>query len=246
MEQFFTVYPQVKLYSETMWWHVALTGTTTTWAGRTRVCSAHKWMVTLPRVELLCSFRKGSEWLWLDVVPLRPSRHCLTVWVRKVWDATFRSPNFGRLVYEDSRGPTCTYPYHFLNQHDLLYFLPVRNVSWRSVRRVRTESEEAQYFGFDSTARSLVNSVYQGGTTDISRAAILRGQPLCAQHMARPLLQIHDELLFECPTRTAAEFATKMKDTLEQPPIPDFRIPIRVDAKVGTRFGSLTTVKLHI
>ena len=41
-------------------------------------------MVTLPCVEILISF-KGPEWLWLDVIPLRPGRHGLTVWIRKVW-----------------------------------------------------------------------------------------------------------------------------------------------------------------
>jgi DNA polymerase I-like protein with 3'-5' exonuclease and polymerase domains len=243
MEQFFAVYPQVKLYSETMRWHVAITGQTETWAGRTRVCTAHRWMVTLPRVELHCSFRKGSEWLWLDCIPLRPSRFGLTVWVKQIWDATFRSPNYGRLVYEDSTGPKCTYPYHILDDGLLLYWMPARMISWRSVRRVRTESEEAQYFGFDATARSLVNSIYQGGTTDLSRGMLQRCQPLCEQYGARFLLQIHDEILAECPRESATEFALKMKAILEQPPSPDFHIPIRVDAKTGERFGSMIPVK---
>jgi hypothetical protein len=242
MEEFWRTYPQVKLYSETLWWSVALTGMTVTWAGRTRICSAHRWMVTLPRVELLCSFRKGTEWLWLDVVPLRPSRHCLTVWIKQIWDATYRSHNHGRLIYKDNSGPLCAYPYYFLNQHNLLYMLPVRNISWRSVRRVRTDSEEATYYGFDSTARSLVNSIYQAGTTDISRAGMIRCQPLCEQYGTRLLLQIHDEILAECPTDSATEFAIKMKAVLEQPPSPDFRIPVRVDAKTGTRFGNLKPV----
>ena len=43
----------------------------------------------LPRVEIKISF-KGDHWYWLDVIPLRPGRHVLTCWVRKVWDATFR------------------------------------------------------------------------------------------------------------------------------------------------------------
>jgi hypothetical protein len=243
MEDFFAVYPQVKLYTDTMWWHVALTGMTTTWAGRTRVCSAHQWMVTLPRVELLCSFHKGTEWLWLDVVPLRPSRHCLTVWIKKIWDSTYGSPNYGRLVYEDSTGPTCTYPYHILDDSSLLYHMPTRNVSWRSIRRVRTDSEEAVYYGFDSTARSLVNSIYQGGTADISRVGLIRCQPLLTQYGARLLLQIHDEILAECPSESATEFAIKMAAILERPPSPVFRIPIRVEPKTGPRFGNLEPVE---
>jgi DNA polymerase I-like protein with 3'-5' exonuclease and polymerase domains len=242
MEGFFAVYPQVKLYTDTMWWSVAIAGQTETWAGRTRVCSAHRWMVTLPRVELLCSFNQGREWLWLDVIPLRPSRHCLTVWIKKIWDATSRSPNHGRLVYEDSAGPLCTYPYHILDDSSLLYHMPTRNLSWRSIRRVRTDSEEAIYYGFDSTARSLVNSIYQGGTCDISRVGLIRCQPLCEQYGARLLLQIHDEILAECPSESATEFAIKMAAILEQPPSPEFRIPIRVEPKTGPKFGSLKPV----
>ena len=254
MEQFFAVYPQVKLYTETLRWHVAITGQTTTWAGRTRTCAAHRWMVTLPRVELLCSFSNsqvdlrgsgGREWLWIDCIPLRPSRFGLTVWILKIWDATFRSPNYGRLVYEDTRGPLCTYPYHILDDDLLLYYMPARTIPWRSVRRVRTDSEEVQYFGFDSMAHSLVNSIYQGGTTDISRIALARSKLLCEQYGAKPLLQIHDELLFECPSESATEFAIKMKAILEQPPHDEFTIPIKVDAKVGTKFGGLADLPQH-
>ena len=242
MEDFWRVYPQVKLYTETMWWHVALTGQTETWAGRTRSCAAHRWMVSLPRVELLCSFRQNTEWLWLDVVPLRPGRHCLTVWIKRAWDATYRSPNRGCRVYEDSRGPLCTRPYHlFQTDPPLLYLLPARNISWRNIRRVRTDTEEATYHGFDSTARGLVNSIYQGGTADITKVMLKRCQPLCDRYGARLLLQIHDEILAECPAERAPEFTAEMKAVLQQPPSPNFRIPILVDAKIGPRFGTLKT-----
>ena len=240
MEDFWRVYPQVKLYTETMWWHVALTGQTETWAGRTRSCAAHRWMVSLPRVELLCSFRQNTEWLWLDVVPLRPGRHCLTVWIKRAWDATYRSANQGCRVYEDSQGPLCTRPYClFQADPPLLYLLPARNISWRSIRRVRTDTEEATYHGFDSTARGLVNSIYQGGTADLTKVMLKRCQPLCDRYGARLLLQIHDEILAECPAEQALEFTAKMKAVLQQQPSPGFRIPILVDAKIGPRFGAL-------
>jgi DNA polymerase I-like protein with 3'-5' exonuclease and polymerase domains len=242
MEDFWRVYPQVKLYTETMWWHVALTGETTTWAGRPRIGSAHKWMVSLPRVELLCSFDGGREWLDLDVIPIRPGRHCLTVWVRKAWDATYSSTNHGKMVYEDFRGPLCTRPYRLFQDEDLLYHLPVRNLGWRSIRRVRTDTEEAKYLGFDSTARGLVNSIYQGGTADISKQMLLRATPLCEQYGARLLLNIHDELVLTCPTDQVEPLATALKVALEQPPAPTFKIPIRVDVDVGTRFGELVPI----
>jgi len=243
MEDFWEAYPQVASFSDLMWWQVALTGQTETFAGRTRICTAHKLMVSLPRIELLVSF-KGPEWYWLDVIPLRPGRHGLTVWIRKVWDATFRSSNLGKLIYEDVRGPLCTRPYRLFQTHPpLMYRLPVRNVSWRSIRRVRTDSEEAVYHGFDATARSLVNHIYQGGTADVSKVMMLRALPYCRWIGARLLLQIHDELLFEVPEERTSEFMRTMKRILELPPSHDFRIPIRVDPKHGQRFGEMKEVK---
>ena len=141
MEGFWRTYPQVQAYTETQRWHVALTGETTTWAGRTRVCTAHKWMVSLPRVELLCSFNSGGEWLDLEVIPLWPGRHCLTVWVRKAWTRPTAAITHGKLVYEDTRSPLCIYPYRLFRDADLLYRLPVRNLGWRGLRRVRTATD---------------------------------------------------------------------------------------------------------
>ena len=149
MDAFWSTYPKVRAYLDLMEWQVALTGQTFTWAGRPRACSAHHWMVTLPRVELLISY-KGDSWYWLEVIPLRPSRLVLTCWIRKVWDATFKSSNYGKLIYEDVRGPLTTRPYRLFQPHQLLYVLPVRNLAWRSIRKVRTDSEEATYYGFDS------------------------------------------------------------------------------------------------
>ena len=148
---------------------------------------------------------KGDSWYWVDIVPLRPGRHVLTCWVRKVWDATFKSSNYGKLIYEDVRGPLCTRPYRLFKAHPpLMYILPVRNIAWRSIRRVRTDSEEAQYHGFDSTARSLLNSVFQGGTADCVKLMMIRCMPYCRWINGYSLLlNIHDELLFEMPILTS-------------------------------------------
>ena len=68
----------------------------------------------------------------------------------KIWDATFKSSNYGKLIYEDVRGVLCTRSYKLLGAHTLKYNLPCRNLAWRSIRRVRTPSEEATYHGYDT------------------------------------------------------------------------------------------------
>jgi DNA polymerase I-like protein with 3'-5' exonuclease and polymerase domains len=239
MRDFWHTYPKVAAFTELMRWQVALTGMTETWAGRTRICSAHRWLVTLPRVEILISF-KGPEWLLMDVVLLRPLRHGITCWIRKVWDYTKKSGNYKRLVYEDVRGALCTKPYRIFQTHPpLMYQLPIRNISWRSIRKVRTDSEEAQYHGFDTTARSLINHIYQGGTADVSKVMMLRCQSYCRWVGAKLLLNIHDEVLFEVPSPRVSEFIRTMRRLLELPPTPTWQIPIRVDAKYGTSFGAM-------
>ena len=100
-----------------------------------------------------------------------------------------------------------------------MYKLPVRNIPWRSIRRVRTDSEEAQYHGFDTTARSLINHIYQGGTADVSKTMMIRCMPYCRWIGARLLLNIHDELLFEVPSSRTMEFIRTMQRLLNFHPI---------------------------
>jgi DNA polymerase I-like protein with 3'-5' exonuclease and polymerase domains len=239
MDAFWRAYPKVARFTDLIWWQIALTGQTETFAGRARISTPHRWMVSLPRVELLISF-KGPEWYWLDVIPLRPGRHGLTAWIRRAWDATYRSSNLDKKIYEDVRGPLCTRDYRLFRVHPpLMYRLPVRNISWRSIRRVRTEGEEADYHGFDATARSLANHIFQGGTADVSKTMMIRALPYCRSVGARLLLQIHDELVFEVPEGRASEFVGAMRRILEQPPTPDFRVPIKVKPKRGRAFGEM-------
>lgn len=70
----------------------------------------------------------------------------------------------------------------------------------------------------------------------------LRSQPVCERFGARLLIQIHDELVFEVPRERANDFIRTIKRTLEEPPVPEFRIPIVVEPKRGLSFGDLKTV----
>jgi DNA polymerase I-like protein with 3'-5' exonuclease and polymerase domains len=117
--------------------------------------------------------------------------------------------------------------------------LPVRNIPWRLIRRVRTGREEARYEGFDKTWRQLFNHVAQGGTADIVKTMMVRAQPVCAQFDAHLLVQIHDELVFEVPKRRMGEFARAMRRVLITLPTEDFCVPIVVEPSAGTRFGEM-------
>jgi DNA polymerase I-like protein with 3'-5' exonuclease and polymerase domains len=236
LADFETYYPKVAAFKRLMYQQIAWTGQTETFKGRSRTVTAHRWLVTEPRVELLVSYKRGDAY-WLDVVPLRPSLRVLTAFVRRAWNA-----RDGRLIYDAERGPLSRHPYSLFAYDALQYRLPIRNWGWRSIRRVRARGEEADYEGFDATARAAFNFICQGGTSDISKLMMLRSQPICKEFGARLLIQIHDELVFEVPKERAQEFPIKMKQVLEEPPVPGFAVPIIVEPKRGPAFGSLEAV----
>lgn len=197
-------------------------------------------MVNEPEVELFISYR-GADKLWVRVVPLQPGRHSLTCWVLSVVDARYGSPREGQEIYHHRDGRISQAPYRFFEDAGLVFGLPVRNISWRIIRRVRTATEECRYQGFDTTRRQLTNHIFQASTADIARLMMLRSQPLCREFGARLVLQIHDELLFEIPgsRRRLMKFVRAAVKVLEQRPTADFSVPITVGPKIGKRFGDL-------
>jgi DNA polymerase I-like protein with 3'-5' exonuclease and polymerase domains len=237
LADFETAYPKVAAFKRLMYRQIAWTGQTSTFMGRTRTVTAHRWLVAEPRVEMLVSYRQGEAY-WLEVVPLHPGLRVLATFVLRAWNA-----RTGRLIYDSERGRLSHRPYRIFEADTLQYRLPIRNWGWRSIRRVRAHREEADYEGFDATARAAFNFICQGGTADISKLMMIRSQPICEQFQARLLIQIHDELVFEVPQDRTSEFLATMKKVLEEAPTPGFAVPIVVEPKRGFAFGSLQNVE---
>jgi DNA polymerase-1 len=85
--------------------------------------------------------------------------------------------------------------------------------------------------------RIAVNTPIQGSAADIVKTAMLNlDKRLTAdQSPARLLLQVHDELILECPTEEAAAIARLVKAEMEQ--AVSLRIPLRVSVETGKRWG---------
>lgn len=88
--------------------------------------------------------------------------------------------------------------------------------------------------------RVAMNTPIQGTAADILKLAlgrIVRGLPerpwLC------PLLQIHDELVFELPENRLKEAVLFIKTCMETQPFEAFSVPIVAEAAAGKRFGEL-------
>jgi DNA polymerase-1 len=112
--------------------------------------------------------------------------------------------------------------------------------TWLGRRRYLTGITSDDWGKRSFAERCALNTPIQGTAADILKLAlarILAGLP--SRPWLRPLLQIHDELLFELPGEKVTEAAAFIKACMEQQPFPDFDVPIVADAAVGARYGEL-------
>ena len=85
--------------------------------------------------------------------------------------------------------------------------------------------------------RVALNMPIQGTAADIIKAAMVRVDArMRAENLqARLLLQVHDELIVECPTEEAETVKTILIDEMEH--VVDYRVPLLVDAKIGASWA---------
>ena len=85
--------------------------------------------------------------------------------------------------------------------------------------------------------RVAVNTPIQGSAADIVKTAMLKlDRALAASSLpARLLLQVHDELILECPKAQAAAAAELVKGEMEN--AVTLSIPLRVSVETGRRWG---------
>lgn len=100
---------------------------------------------------------------------------------------------------------------------------------------------QSQDWGKKSFAeRCALNTPIQGTAADILKLAlgrIITGLP--ERPWLRPLLQIHDELVFELPEARVPEAVSFIRACMEKQPFPEFDVPIVAEAAVGLRFGEM-------
>ena len=82
-----------------------------------------------------------------------------------------------------------------------------------------------------------MNSPIQGTAADIIKIAMVRvNERLSREGFAsRLLLQVHDELIVECPAAEAETVRAILIEEMEH--VVDYRVPLLVDAKIGTSWA---------
>ena len=85
--------------------------------------------------------------------------------------------------------------------------------------------------------RVALNMPIQGTAADIIKAAMVRvdARMRAERLQARLLLQVHDELIVECPAEEAETVKAILIEEMEH--VVDYRVPLLVDAKIGASWA---------
>jgi DNA polymerase-1 len=115
--------------------------------------------------------------------------------------------------------------------------------TWLGRSRYLPDIASADWGKKSFAERCALNTPIQGTAADILKLAlgrIIEGLP---QRMwLRPVLQIHDELVFEVPDDRVREAAAFIKACMEERPFEEFDVPIVAEAAFGVRFGELEEI----
>jgi len=84
--------------------------------------------------------------------------------------------------------------------------------------------------------RIAVNTPIQGSAADIVKTAMLNLDKKLACSSAKLLLQVHDELILECPKEDCAAVTETVKTEMEK--AAELSIPLRVSVETGSSWGS--------
>lgn len=87
--------------------------------------------------------------------------------------------------------------------------------------------------------RAAINAPIQGTAADIIKRAMIRIHKMLAEEssLARMLLQVHDELVFEAPAEEAERLAPRLQKRMEQ--AADLDVPLVVEYGVGANWGEI-------
>ncbi|WP_127837533.1 bifunctional 3'-5' exonuclease/DNA polymerase [Clostridium prolinivorans] len=112
--------------------------------------------------------------------------------------------------------------------------------TWLGRRRYLLGIRSSDWGKKSFAERCALNTPIQGTAADILKLAcgrIISGLP--ERLWLKPILQIHDELVFELPEDKADEAVAFIKECMETQPFPEFDVPIVAEASVGRNFGEM-------
>jgi DNA polymerase-1 len=117
--------------------------------------------------------------------------------------------------------------------------------TWLGRRRYLPDIASADWGKKSFAERCALNTPIQGTAADILKLALARIIEGLQQRLwLHPVLQIHDELVFEVPEDRVREAAAFARDCMEERPFKEFDVPIVAEAAAGARFGELKELEV--
>jgi len=102
--------------------------------------------------------------------------------------------------------------------------------------------QETNYNIRNREEREAINAPIQGSAADIMKIAMLR-VPVAlkeAELSAQMLLQVHDELVLECPTEEIVETSKLVKEVMEN--AYELLVPLLTDSRYGLNWGNMKEI----
>ena len=99
----------------------------------------------------------------------------------------------------------------------------------RIIRELKSSNAMVRKFG----ERAAINAPVQGAASDIVKKAMLA---VASDPDAKMILQVHDELLFECPSEKTKEAMIRIKDQMEK--VVKLKVPLIVNGGEGDNWES--------
>lgn len=95
------------------------------------------------------------------------------------------------------------------------------------------------FFFIEQAERQAVNTYIQGSAADIAKNAMvaINSNIQKSKFVAKLVLQLHDELIYEVPLKYKTEFAKILKNSMENSV--ELSIPFPVKLKSGSSWGAL-------
>lgn len=106
-------------------------------------------------------------------------------------------------------------------------------------RRYLPEINSTAYNVRTAAERMAINMPIQGTEADIIKMAMTRVQQALDERRlrSRMILQVHDELMFECPAEEVEEVQALAREIM--PRVMELSVPLKVDLKVGRHWGEM-------
>ncbi len=106
-------------------------------------------------------------------------------------------------------------------------------------RRPMPDIKSSNFIVRQSAERAAINMPIQGTEADLMKLAMIKVQEILLTDFpeSKMLLQIHDSILVECPTKDAERIAELLKNTMENV----YKLPVHltVDVSIGDNWGEL-------